>query len=83
MFELHITCSKNIDKLKIDFSDGSSVISETPNRDLNTGFEKFEKIEKSEPVVKPIELPEISERPVKIDNILNDFEIWWSLRWMF
>lgn len=75
MFELHITCSKNIDKLKIDFSDGSSVVSETPNRDLNTGFENFEKIEKSEPVVKPIELPEITERPVKIDNILNDFEI--------
>lgn len=79
MFELHITCSKNIDKLKIDFSDGSSVVSETPNRDLNTGFENFEKIEKSEPVVKPIELPEITERPVKIDNILNDFEIWRSL----
>lgn len=24
-FELHITCSKDIDKLKIDFSDGTSV----------------------------------------------------------
>lgn len=83
MFELHITCSKNIDKLKIDFSDGSSVVSETPNRDLNTGFEKFENSEPKKEVVKPIELPEITERPVKIDNILNDFEIWWSLRWMF
>lgn len=83
MFELHITCSKNIDKLKIDFSDGSSVVSETPNRDLNTGFEKFEKSEPKKEVVKPIELPEISERPVKIDNILNDFEIWRSLWWMF
>lgn len=75
MFELHITCSKNIDKLKIDFSDGSSVISETPNRDSNTGFEKFENSEHKKEIVKPIELPEISERPVKIDNILNDFEI--------
>lgn len=83
MFELHITCSKNIDKLKIDFSDGSSVVSETPNRDLNTGFEKFEKSEPKKEVVKPIELPEITERPVKIDNILNDFEIWRSLWWMF
>lgn len=25
-FELHITCSKDIDKLNIDFSDGSSAI---------------------------------------------------------
>lgn len=28
MFELHITCSKDIDKLKIDFSDGTSVVTE-------------------------------------------------------
>lgn len=27
-FELHITCSKDIDKLKIDFSDGTSVVTE-------------------------------------------------------
>ena len=28
-FELHITCSKDIDKLSIDFSDGTTVIKET------------------------------------------------------
>lgn len=28
-FELHITCSKDIDKLKIDFSDGTSVVTES------------------------------------------------------
>lgn len=30
MFELHITCTKDIDKLKIDFSDGTTVVSEKP-----------------------------------------------------
>ena len=28
MFELHITCSKNIDKLNIDFSDGTTIVQE-------------------------------------------------------
>lgn len=28
MFELHITCSKDISKLKIDFTDGSCICSE-------------------------------------------------------
>lgn len=34
MFELHITCTKDIDKLHIDFSDGTSIIkeSQTPTR---------------------------------------------------
>ena len=30
MFELHITCSKDISKLKIDFTDGSCICSEEP-----------------------------------------------------
>lgn len=29
MFELHITCTKDIDKLSIDFSDGTSIIQES------------------------------------------------------
>lgn len=29
MFELHITCSKNIDTLAINFSDGTSVVTES------------------------------------------------------
>lgn len=31
MFELHITCTKDIDKLEINFSDGTSVV--TSNSD--------------------------------------------------
>lgn len=30
MFELHITCSKDISKLKIDFTDGSCICTEDP-----------------------------------------------------
>ena len=34
MFELHITCTKDIDKLSIDFSDGTSIIQESkPKQD--------------------------------------------------
>lgn len=29
MFELHITCTKDIDKIQIDFSDGSTCMTET------------------------------------------------------
>ena len=29
MFELHITCTKDIDKLSIDFSDGTSIVQES------------------------------------------------------
>lgn len=89
MFELHITCTKDIDKLKIDFSDGTSVVTEKPKEQKKTEKPKEQKKPKEEPndfdnfeaytpkkeVVKPLELPEITDRPVKIDNILNNFEI--------
>ena len=32
MFELHITCTKDIDKLSIDFSDGTSIIQESKHK---------------------------------------------------
>lgn len=44
MFELHITCTKDIEKLSIDFSDGTSVVQEKT--------EKTEKPEKSKKVFK-------------------------------
>ena len=44
MFELHITCTKDIEKLSIDFSDGTSVVQEKT--------EKPEKPEKSKKVSK-------------------------------
>lgn len=44
MFELHITCTKDIDKIKIDFSDGSVCTTERKSEKI----EKTEKNEKSE-----------------------------------
>lgn len=49
MFELHITCTKDIEKLSIDFSDGSSVIQEKPKQEKPKQEKpKIEKSEKSE-----------------------------------
>ena len=42
MFELHITCTKDIDKLKIDFSDGTTVVSEKP-KNINKSCTKKKK----------------------------------------
>lgn len=84
MFELHITCSKDIDKLKIDFSDGTSVVTEKKHdkkpskpreEKQSSDFDDFEAYTPKKESIKPIELPEIVDRPVKIDNILNNFEI--------
>lgn len=47
MFELHITCTKDIEKLSIDFSDGTSVVQEKTEK-----LEKPEKSEKSKKVSK-------------------------------
>lgn len=40
MFELHITCTKDIDKLKIDFSDGTTVVSEKSKNVVNKTVNK-------------------------------------------
>lgn len=47
MFELHITCTKDIEKLSIDFSDGTSVVQEKTEKP-----EKLEKPEKSKKISK-------------------------------
>lgn len=47
MFELHITCTKDIEKLSIDFSDGTSVVQEKTEKP-----EKPEKPEKSKKISK-------------------------------
>lgn len=41
MFELHITCSKDISKLKIDFTDGSCICTED-TKDTKDSFEPKE-----------------------------------------
>lgn len=90
MFELHITCTKDIEKLSIDFSDGTSVVQEKT--------EKPEKQEKSKKVSKEkedfkeedlskyqnskksvsqeiIEKPKIPDRTeTKVDDILQELE---------
>lgn len=89
MFELHITCTKDIEKLSIDFSDGTSVVQEKT--------EKLEKQEKSKKVSKEkedfkeedlskyqskrsvsqeiVEKPKIPERTeTKVDDILQELE---------
>lgn len=90
MFELHITCTKDIEKLSIDFSDGTSVVQEKT--------EKPEKPEKSKKVFKEkedfkeedlskyqnskksvsqeiIEKPKIPDRTeTKVDDILQELE---------
>ena len=44
MFELHITCSKDISKLKIDFTDGSCICTED-TKDTKDSFEPKEQKE--------------------------------------
>ena len=75
MFELHITCSKDFDSLNIQFSDGSvgtfSGVEKTPRSDRPEKVKKIEndskheKLDRSEKVVKPENIPE---------NFLDHFE---------
>jgi hypothetical protein len=45
-FKLLIECSKDIDKLSIDFSDGTSVIQESPDKPDKPKIEKHQDIRK-------------------------------------
>lgn len=47
MFELHITCSKDISKLKIDFTDGSCICTED-SKDSKEPKDSFESKEQKE-----------------------------------
>ncbi len=47
MFELHITCSKDISKLKIDFTDGSCICTED-SKDSKEPKDSFEPKEQKE-----------------------------------
>lgn len=47
MFELHITCSKDISKLKIDFTDGSCICTED-SKDSKEPKDTFEPKEQKE-----------------------------------
>ena len=70
MFELHITCSKDIDNLSINFSDGTSVVAESKPK---------ENKELKEPKIKEIKDKEIKKTERKsLDTYLDtedDYEI--------
>lgn len=91
MFELHITCTKDIDKIKIDFSDGTTVCTEANHKkstekdvkkqlkkeqnicyNNDVDWSKYDNSDVTSTVIKPIELPDISDRPVKVDPILQE-----------
>lgn len=69
MFELHITCSKDIDNLAINFSDGTSVITES-SKEI-----KEPKIKE----VKEVKEPRVPKEPrKKLDTYLDtedDYEM--------
>ena len=66
MFKLLIECSKDIDTLSINFSDGTSVVT---TKDDNHKEEKIKK-----PKQEPPKLTELSERKKPLDNYLNTDE---------
>lgn len=61
MFELHITCSKDIDTLAINFSDGTSVVTES----------KPKETEKPKEAKEIKEHREIKEPRKKLDTYLD------------
>jgi hypothetical protein len=86
MFELHITCTKDIEKLSIDFSDGTSVVQEKTEKPENSKKVSKEKEDfKEEDLSKYqskrsvsqeiVEKPKIPERTeTKVDDILQELE---------
>jgi hypothetical protein len=63
MFELHITCTKDIDKLSIDFSDGTSIVQESkPKQDKQ--HKESKKCEKC------------AEEHIDKDILLDDVELY-------
>jgi len=85
MFELHLTCTKDIKQLHLDFTDGSSVTQtvskEQDVQEIKEQINPRDKIIHSDnatntEIVDKPKIPEISsQRSVKIDPILNNFEV--------
>ena len=89
-FELHITCSKDIDELYINFSDGPRTIAQNKRKENKNDVKSkicskkpsrdvlletdFENENINHEIVKPPEIP-IEERPVKIANELQNLDI--------
>lgn len=85
MFELHLTCTKDIKQLHLDFTDGSSVTQtvskEHETQEIKEQLNPRDKIIHSDnatitEIVDKPKIPEISsQRSVKIDPILDNFEV--------
>lgn len=71
MFELHITCSKDISKLKIDFTDGSCICTEDSKDSIEPKEQKESKKSKKTKEIRETQNIEDSEGPVP-DWIIPD-----------
>ena len=71
MFELHITCSKDISKLKIDFTDGSCICTEDSKDSIEPKEQKESKKSKKTKEIKETQNIEDSEDSVP-DWIIPD-----------
>lgn len=75
MFELHITCSKDISKLKIDFTDGSCICTED-SKDTKDSFEpKEQKESKKSKKTKEIKETQNIENSEDSENSVPDWII--------
>lgn len=70
MFELHITCSKDISKLKIDFTDGSCICTED-SKDLPKESKKHKESKKA----KDTQSIEDSGNSEELENSVPDWII--------
>lgn len=75
MFRLLIECTKDIDTLQINFSDGTSVMTEKAEKSRNDKIKIDEHCENTdEEALEAIKVPDVSDRPVKIDENLNGMD---------
>lgn len=87
MFELHITSTKDIDKIQIDFSDGKSCVASKPdktdkpcrkektfkNSNSRDSIETYNDEEQSSVIVEKPEVPDAPNKP-NVEKYLNGLE---------
>ena len=88
MFELHITSTKDIDKIQIDFSDGKSCVASKPDKtdkpdklcrkektfkNSRDSIETYNDEEQSSVIVEKPEVPDAPNKP-NVENYLNGLE---------
>ena len=85
MFELHITSTKDIDKIQIDFSDGKSCVASKPDKtdkpcrkektfkNSRDSIETYNDEEQSSVIVEKPEVPDAPNTP-NVEKYLNGLE---------